>query len=382
MQVFVEVMQMSARTAMCFMLGTVLAATAGTARAGDGTTQGMGPSGSTAAGSSSSGVVCKDLGTDVNFTRGSATLDTSAEGALNDVATWMSGAPDRTLKVVGFTDPTGTEELNATLSERRADATKAFLVQHGIDPSRVATAGHGEASENTALPASGRTVAIMGCAPQTPVAEETPAPVAPVEAPPPAPMTQPLPPASPYEAGPSAAWGSRFGFAMLLGGGYEQFTHTNARTQTNAGGSWDARLVFGTKFFVGAEAAYVGTANSINALGGTNATLISNGAEGCLRLNVPIMIGEVLVEPFGVGGVGFAHYSINNVQTAISDFSATADNVMTIPVGGGLAVAYKALMLDVRGMWRPTLYNDLLLSGNGNTALDHWGVGGHLGVTF
>jgi hypothetical protein len=230
----------------------------------------------------------------------------------------------------------------------------------------------------------------MGCAPPTAVAEETPAPapaapVTPVEAPPaPAPVAQqPMQPVPyGYEATTSSTWGSRFGFALLVGGGYEDFTHTNARTVTNGGGSWDARLVFGTRFFVGAEAAYVGTANSVQALGGTNSTLVSNGAEGLLRINAPIMIGAMLIEPFAVGGVGWAHYNITNNQTAISDFASTVDNVMTVPVGGGLAFAYKALMLDVRGMWRPTLYNDLLLSGNGNTALDHWGVGGHLGVTF
>lgn len=380
------------------MLGTALAAAAGTARAGDGTTQGLGPSGSTVPGSTaapagSSAPVCKDLGANVAFKQGSAQLDTSAEGSLNDVQSWMSVAPDRTLKVVGFASPTEATEGNATLGARRADATKDYLVQHGIDPSRVTTLGHGEASGTTAnLPASGQTVTILGCAPQATVAEEAPpaapvqpvTPVTPVEETPPAPMAQqPVPPAPTYEAGPgTTTYGSRFGFALLLGGGYQDFTHTNARSVTNGGGSWDARVVFGTRFFVGAEAAYVGSANSITALGGTSSTLISNGAEGLLRLNAPIMIGETLIEPFAFGGVGWAHYQITNNRTAISDFSATTDNVMTVPAGAGLAFAYRALMLDVRGMWTPTYFNSLLLTSNGNAALDTWGVRGNLGVTF
>lgn len=376
---------MTARTALCFMLGTALAAGAGTARAGDGTTQGLGPSGTTGAATGNTGAapVCKDLGANVDFKQGSAQLDTSATGSLNDVQAWMSVSPDRTLKVVGFTDPTETAGASATLGSRRADATKDFLVQHGIDPTRVSTMAHGEASAETTMPANGRTVAIMGCAPPTAVAEETPAPVTPVE-PAPAPVAQePLPPAPTYEAGPgTSVYGSRFGFALLVGGGYQDFTHTNARSVTNGGGSWDARVVFGTRFFVGAEAAYVGTANSITALGGTSSTLLSNGAEGLLRLNAPIIMGEWLVEPFAFGGVGWAHYQITNNRTAISDFSATTDNVLTVPAGGGLAVAYRMLMLDVRGMWTPTYFNSLLLTSNGNAALDTWGVRGNLGVTF
>ena len=46
---------------------------------------------------------------------------------------------------VGHTDSIGTEAYNLKLSERRAQAVKAYLVSKGIDASRIYTEGKGEA---------------------------------------------------------------------------------------------------------------------------------------------------------------------------------------------------------------------------------------------
>jgi len=112
------------------------------------------------------------------------------------------------------------------------------------------------------------------------------------------------PPAPPVgvegSMGTTPMWMSRVGTAMMLGGGYEDFTYGNIKSMTGAGGSWDARLVAGTRQFVGLEAAYVGSAHSIQTLGlASNTNLISNGAEGALRVNIPIVRGNGLIEPFG-----------------------------------------------------------------------------------
>ena len=45
---------------------------------------------------------------------------------------------------VGHTDSVGTDKYNNKLSQRRADAVKAYLVSKGIEPNRIYTEGKGE----------------------------------------------------------------------------------------------------------------------------------------------------------------------------------------------------------------------------------------------
>ena len=334
--------------------------------------------------------VCRDAGVTVSFTTGSSELDLNGKGALNGVATWLKNNPARTMKVQGFADTTGNTESNLTLSEQRADAVKAYLTAQGIDPVRITTAGRGEISDH--LPANGRTVTFLACEPgsagateektepEAPTAEEV-QPVTPA----PAPALEPVPsPADQGEANPAMqTWGSRFGWAFMVGGQYQDFTNDVMRNQTQGGGGWAARFIGGTRSFVGFEAAYVGTAQRIQPLGvSTNQNLVSNGLEGTLRINIPIMLYDNLLEPYGFVGLGWSYYSISNFNNvALSDFNGH-DNVMTVPVGGGFAYGYKGFLVDARANWTPTYYNNLLVN-NGNTGtLNHWGVGGNVGFNF
>jgi hypothetical protein len=347
--------------------------------------------------------VCRNIGITVSFSSGSYELDTNAKGALDGVATWLGNDERRTLKLAGHADISGSTTSNVTLSGRRADAVKDYLLQHGIDGSRIMTAGQGETTQ--ALPAEGRTVTFIGCSPApvgktaeaTPPAagapEETPPPApAPVEpepmaeaAPPPPPAVVPVAPPPTYDVYPAehahGPFPSRVGLALMVGGGYQDFTNQQLRNTTNAGGSWDARFVIGLKSVIGAELAYVGGTQQVAALGlSSTSYMTNNGAEGALRLNIPIVRGMTLVEPFGFVGIGWQHYQISHYnQAVLSDFTRT-DDVMTVPVGGGLAFATHAFMLDVRGSWTPTYYNNILPGVSG--ALNHWGVGGHVGVAF
>ena len=45
--------------------------------------------------------------------------------------------------MVGHTDSTGSDAINNPLSQRRADAAKAYLVSQGVAASRIATSGAG-----------------------------------------------------------------------------------------------------------------------------------------------------------------------------------------------------------------------------------------------
>ena len=66
-----------------------------------------------------------------------------------------------------------------------------------------------------------------------------------------------------------------------MGGGFEDFTNNTMQNMTGTAGMWTARVLAGTRRFFGVEAAYVGNARSIDALGlQSSASLIVNGVEG------------------------------------------------------------------------------------------------------
>jgi outer membrane protein OmpA-like peptidoglycan-associated protein len=48
------------------------------------------------------------------------------------------------VEIAGHTDFVGTKDFNKTLSLRRANAVRSFLVSKGIDARRVKTVGYGE----------------------------------------------------------------------------------------------------------------------------------------------------------------------------------------------------------------------------------------------
>lgn len=208
---------------------------------------------------------------------------------------------------------------------------------------------------------------------QTPSAHPDVAPApfasAPTTTPPAEPVTETRP-----------MWTHQVGAAVLVGGGVEDFTNTDLKNMTGVGGTWDARAVAGTRQFLGFEAAYVGSARNINALGlSSNAGLVSNGVEGALRVNLPLPAGRSLVEPFGFVGVGWQHYNVTNTNANTSDL-ADNDDVMTLPYGGGLEYAYGMFLADARFTFRQTYQNDLLRTTNGR--LNNWGLSAQVGMQF
>ena len=219
-----------------------------------------------------------------------------------------------------------------------------------------------------------------------PVSPATPLPpgqmppmASPLALPPPAPV-QPVGGQVEAQRSPYPTWRSQVGAAMMLGAGYEDFTYANVKSMTGGGTSWDARLAGGTRQLVGAEVAYVGAARNIQTLGlATNSNLVSNGVEGALRINLPLVQGETLIEPFGFVGLGWQHYTLTHASTNTSDL-AGSDDVMTVPYGGGVEASYRKLMVDARFTYRQTYMNDLLRAEGGR--LNTWGVGGNVGVEF
>jgi outer membrane protein OmpA-like peptidoglycan-associated protein len=82
---------------------------------------------------------------DVLFDVGKWTLKPGAREKLAKVSGIVLSHPGLKLEVEGHTDSTGSDEFNQTLSERRANAVRDFLVEQGVAPASIAARGFGEA---------------------------------------------------------------------------------------------------------------------------------------------------------------------------------------------------------------------------------------------
>ena len=82
---------------------------------------------------------------DVLFDTGRAELKSGATRKIDQLAQFLMEHPDRRVQIEGFTDSVGTDSYNENLSQRRADAVKAALINRGIEPSRIGTEGYGKA---------------------------------------------------------------------------------------------------------------------------------------------------------------------------------------------------------------------------------------------
>jgi len=83
--------------------------------------------------------------TSVTFKLGSAALTDEAKAALDTIAGQVSGQKSGyMLEIQGFTDSTGSENINANLSQRRAENVLRYLVSKNVPLFRVSIIGLGE----------------------------------------------------------------------------------------------------------------------------------------------------------------------------------------------------------------------------------------------
>lgn len=80
----------------------------------------------------------------VTFAFDSSNLTSVAQTNLDKLAKVLVDNPDTNINVYGHTDSKGADDYNMKLSQRRADAVKAYLASKGIASSRMFAKGEGE----------------------------------------------------------------------------------------------------------------------------------------------------------------------------------------------------------------------------------------------
>lgn len=78
------------------------------------------------------------------FAVNSSNLQPEARANLRSLANSLQEYSNTELTIVGHTDSSGRDEYNMTLSQQRADAARAYLLEQGVSPSRITTIGKGE----------------------------------------------------------------------------------------------------------------------------------------------------------------------------------------------------------------------------------------------
>lgn len=80
----------------------------------------------------------------INFETNSAEISGGSEEILTKALNTMRNNPNIEVEISGHTDSRGSNSANQSLSERRANSVKAWLVSNGIDGNRITTVGYGE----------------------------------------------------------------------------------------------------------------------------------------------------------------------------------------------------------------------------------------------
>jgi outer membrane protein OmpA-like peptidoglycan-associated protein len=80
----------------------------------------------------------------INFETNSAQITPDSEPTLTKALNTLRTNPQLRVEIQGHTDDVGNDRANQRLSESRANSVRDYLVQRGIDGSRMTTRGYGE----------------------------------------------------------------------------------------------------------------------------------------------------------------------------------------------------------------------------------------------
>jgi len=80
----------------------------------------------------------------INFDFDKSAVKPEFEPVLDEAVQILQDNPDRTVLIEGHTDSIGSESYNQSLSEERAAAVRAYLVDKGVEADRLEAVGRGE----------------------------------------------------------------------------------------------------------------------------------------------------------------------------------------------------------------------------------------------
>ena len=87
-----------------------------------------------------------NMPSNVTFDSSSANLKPAGANTLTGVAMVLKEYAKTAVNVVGYTDSTGSQDLNMRLSQQRADSVASALITQGVAANRIRTTGMGPAN--------------------------------------------------------------------------------------------------------------------------------------------------------------------------------------------------------------------------------------------
>lgn len=84
------------------------------------------------------------LAADVLFDFDKAVIKPDGRSKMDDLVTKLRDVALEVIIVIGHTDSVGSDAYNQSLSVRRAEAVKAYMVSKGVESNRIYTEGKGK----------------------------------------------------------------------------------------------------------------------------------------------------------------------------------------------------------------------------------------------
>jgi outer membrane protein OmpA-like peptidoglycan-associated protein len=84
-----------------------------------------------------------NIPSDISFDSGRFNIKPNLQPVLDQFAQGLNGQPNTEVRIIGYTDNTGTDAVNNPLSINRAQSARDYLVAKGVDARRIMTEGHG-----------------------------------------------------------------------------------------------------------------------------------------------------------------------------------------------------------------------------------------------
>lgn len=81
---------------------------------------------------------------EIRFATNSAEIDASSNSLLSDLIKVANQCPEAKIEIGGHTDSRGNDDYNLRLSQERASSVMSYLINSGVDATRLTAVGYGE----------------------------------------------------------------------------------------------------------------------------------------------------------------------------------------------------------------------------------------------